>query len=300
MKAPIPGIPLKLYLATTDTAVGALLVQDDENGEEHLVYYVSRLLGEAEARYPRTEKICLALVYEAQRHGVSYKIVTDNGTPFVNREVSDILKGYGVKHRKSTLYYPQRNDQAEATNKTLLRILSKMVFEYEKGWSNHPPDALWAYCMSPQTTTGFSPYSLVYGSEAISPVKLTFPTTRVLTVNDLECDASSCFDWRLMDLEAADEQRQQAEKNMKAYHKKVTQAYNRIVKERCFKEGDLVLKIADWVRKQISGPSKFAPQWDGPFVVKESHNSGYYVLVSITSGARMSPINGKWLKLYYC
>ncbi|KAL6179061.1 hypothetical protein ACLB2K_050577 [Fragaria x ananassa] len=31
MKAPIPGIPLKLYLAATDTAVGALLAQDDEN-----------------------------------------------------------------------------------------------------------------------------------------------------------------------------------------------------------------------------------------------------------------------------
>ncbi|KAL6211597.1 hypothetical protein ACLB2K_016820 [Fragaria x ananassa] len=67
MKAPILGIPLKLYLAATNTAVGALLSQDDENGEEHPVYYVSRLLGEAEARYPKTEKIFLALVYAAQR-----------------------------------------------------------------------------------------------------------------------------------------------------------------------------------------------------------------------------------------
>ncbi|KAL6223173.1 hypothetical protein ACLB2K_006563 [Fragaria x ananassa] len=300
MKAPIPGIPLKLYLAATDTIVGALLAQDDENGEEHLVYYVSRMLGEAEARYPMTRKdLSSSCICSTKTpHGVPYKIVTDNGTPFVNREVSDILKGYGVKHRKSTPYYPQGNSQAETTNKTLLRILSKMVFEYVKGWRTHLPDSLWAYRTSRQTTTGL--YSLVYGSEAISPVELTVPTTRVLTVNDLELDASSCFDWRLMNLEATDEQRQQAEENMKAYHEKVTQAYNKTVKERCFKEGDLVLKTADWVRKQISGPSKFAPQWEGPFVVKESHNSGYYVLTSITGGARMSPINGKWLKLYYC
>ncbi|KAL6199550.1 hypothetical protein ACLB2K_029334 [Fragaria x ananassa] len=256
MKAPIPGIPLKLYLAATNTTEGVLLAQDDENGEEHLVYYVSRLLGEAEACYLKTEKIFLALVYAEQRlptkfstkwveavllrkasgaevcnfireyiickHGVPYKIVTDNGTHFVNREVSDMLKGYGVKHRKSTSYYPQGNGQTEATNKTLLRILSKMVFEYEKGWNTHLPDALWAYRTARRTTTGFSPYSLVYGSEAISPVELTVPTARVLTVNDLEWDASSCFDWRLMDLEAADKQRQQAEENMKAYHEKVT------------------------------------------------------------------------------
>ncbi|XP_004292285.1 PREDICTED: uncharacterized protein LOC101302525 [Fragaria vesca subsp. vesca] len=127
-------------------------------------------------------------------------ILQDMGTPwpfhtwgldFVGKinpasDVSDMLKGYGVKHQKSTPYYPQENGQAEATNKTLLGILSKMVFEYEKGWSTHLPDVLWAYCTSPRTTMGFSPYSLVYGSEAISLVELTVPTARVMTVNDLE------------------------------------------------------------------------------------------------------------------
>ncbi|KAL6185431.1 hypothetical protein ACLB2K_041565 [Fragaria x ananassa] len=314
IKAPIPGIPLKLCLATTDTAVGTPLTQDDENGEEHPVYYVSRLLGEAEARYPKTEKICLALgldfvgkinpasegcvkiitaiefstkwveaiplrkapgvvvcnfirEYIICMHGVPYKIVTDNGTPFVNREVSDMLKGYGVKHRKST-----------PVGAPTSQMRYGLTIHHAEQPRVSPPN----------------------GSEAISPVELTVPTTRVLTVNDLEWDASSCFDWRLMDLEAADEQRQQVEENMKAYHEKVTQAYNRTVKERCFKEGDLVLKTADWVRKQVSGPSKFAPQWEGPFVVKKSHSSGYYVLTSITGGAHISPINGKWLKLYYC
>ncbi|KAL6192075.1 hypothetical protein ACLB2K_038462 [Fragaria x ananassa] len=67
MMAPIPGVPLKLYLAATDTAVGLLLAQDDENGEEYPVYYVSHLLREAKAHYPNTEKICLALIYATQR-----------------------------------------------------------------------------------------------------------------------------------------------------------------------------------------------------------------------------------------
>ncbi|CAL2240077.1 unnamed protein product [Prunus armeniaca] len=67
MRAPIPGLPLKLYLATTNTAVGALLAQDGHDGEESTIYYVSRQLREAEARYPKTELLCLALVYVAQR-----------------------------------------------------------------------------------------------------------------------------------------------------------------------------------------------------------------------------------------
>ncbi|XP_021819580.1 uncharacterized protein LOC110761419 [Prunus avium] len=66
MRAPIPGLPLKLYLVATNTAVGALLAQDDHEGEESPIYYVSRQLRGAETRYPKTELLCLALVYAAQ------------------------------------------------------------------------------------------------------------------------------------------------------------------------------------------------------------------------------------------
>ncbi|CAL8088111.1 unnamed protein product [Prunus armeniaca] len=111
--------------------------------------------------------------YIVCRFGIPYKMVIDNGTPFVNK---------------------QGNGQAEATNKTILRILSKMVYEYEGGWSIHLPDALWAYRTSPRSTISFSPYSLVYGSDAISPVEITTPTARVSAVNDLEWDAKSCLD----------------------------------------------------------------------------------------------------------
>ncbi|CAL9005243.1 unnamed protein product [Prunus brigantina] len=145
--------------------------------------------------------------YIVCRFGIPYKIVTDNGTPFVNKQVSSTLSGYGIKHRRSTPYYPQGNGQAEATNKTLLRILSKMVYEYEGGWNVHLPDALWAYRTSPRSATGFSPYSLVYGSDAIAPVEITIPTDRIAAVNDLEWDTKSCSEWRLLDLEALDEKR---------------------------------------------------------------------------------------------
>ncbi|CAL2239699.1 unnamed protein product [Prunus armeniaca] len=73
--------------------------------------------------------------YIVCRFGIPYKMVTDNGTPFVNKQVSSTLSRYGIKHRRSTPYYPQGNGQAEATNKTILRILSKMVYEYQGGWS---------------------------------------------------------------------------------------------------------------------------------------------------------------------
>ncbi|XP_016648271.1 PREDICTED: uncharacterized protein K02A2.6-like [Prunus mume] len=234
------------------------------------------------------------------KFGIPYKIITDNGTPFVNKQVNSMLSTYGVKHRHSTPYYPQGNGQAEATNKTLLRILSKMVYEYEGGWSVHLPDALWAYRTSPRSATGFSPYSLVYGSDAISLVEIIIPTARVSAVNDLEWDTKSCLDWRLLDFEVLDEKRAKAERRTALYHKAVAQAYNRTVKLQAFKQGDLALKFVEHVRRQVSGPSKFGPQWEGPFAVKEVYSNGYYHLVSVKEGTLTDPINGKWLKPYYC
>ncbi|XP_075675050.1 uncharacterized protein LOC142644290 [Castanea sativa] len=61
------GKPFKLYLVTNDEAIGALIAQDDQEGVERLVYYVSRKLKDAETRYPRAEKACLALIYAAQQ-----------------------------------------------------------------------------------------------------------------------------------------------------------------------------------------------------------------------------------------
>ena len=62
---PIPGKSLKLYLATNNEAIGALIAQDDQEEIEQLVYYVSRKLKDVETRYPRAERACLALIYAA-------------------------------------------------------------------------------------------------------------------------------------------------------------------------------------------------------------------------------------------
>ena len=91
------------------------------------------------------------------RFGIPHKIVTDNGTLFINKDVRAMTKHYCVKHLKSSPYYPQGNGQAKATNRMLLRILSKMVFNYGKNWGFHLSNVLWAYQLSPKIATSFSP-----------------------------------------------------------------------------------------------------------------------------------------------
>lgn len=65
--------------------------------------------------------------------GVLHKIISNNGMPFMNKEVRKMLEFYQVKHHRSSPYYLQGNGQAEVINKTLIKIISKMSQKYNRG-----------------------------------------------------------------------------------------------------------------------------------------------------------------------
>ena len=57
------------------------------------------------------------------RHGVLYKIVTDNGTQFTSLQFEGFCARWRIRLSKSTPRYPQGNGQAEATNKATVHAL---------------------------------------------------------------------------------------------------------------------------------------------------------------------------------
>ena len=163
----------------------------------------------------------------------------------------------------------------------------------------HLLDDLWAYRKSPKSATGFSPFSLVYGTEVVSPAEIMTPSLRVLQMQEKEKEGEVFAAERCEDLEGLDEEREKAQERNRKYRQKMTEAYGRMTKERVFAEGQLVLKVADYVRRGMARPSKFAPKWEGPFVIREAHQSGYYRLTQMDGRDLMDSINGKWLKRYY-
>ncbi|KAI5351066.1 hypothetical protein L3X38_003957 [Prunus dulcis] len=148
--------------------------------------------------------------------GYYWPTMKNDGYNFVKRTIHPPSNGY-IWILTATEYFtkfgiPTKSSLTMAPHLLTSKILSKMVHEYEEGWSAHLLDALWAYRTSLRSATGFSPFSLVYGSDAISPVEITIPTTRLSAINDLEWDTTSCSDWRLLDLEALDVKRVEAER----------------------------------------------------------------------------------------
>ena len=74
--------------------------------------------------------------------------------------------------------YPQNNGQAEATNKTLLIALKKILEEAKGKWVDELSGVLWAYQTIPEKPIRTTPFALAYGIEAIIPTEIGMPTAK--------------------------------------------------------------------------------------------------------------------------
>ena len=133
----------------------------------------------------------------------------------------------------------------------------------------------------------------------MSPVEVMTPFLKVMQMRKKEKEKEAFTAKRCEDLEGLDEKRDKAQERSQRYRQRMTEAYGRMTKERVFAEGQLVLKVANHVRRGMAGPSKFSLKWEGPLMIREVHASGYYRLAQMDGKDLIDPINGKWLKRYY-
>jgi len=58
---------MKLYISASESTIGSMLAQEDENGVERAIYYLSRVLNDAETRYSPVKKLCLCLYFSCSK-----------------------------------------------------------------------------------------------------------------------------------------------------------------------------------------------------------------------------------------
>jgi hypothetical protein len=169
------------------------------------------------------------------------------------------------------------------------------MVERGRDWAEKLPMALWAYRTSARVSTGFSPFSLVYGTEAILPVDLQVHSTRVLTEGQV--NEEELLRLRNEELELLDEKRLVAMAHMQSYQRRITRAFNKRVGPRNIKEGDLVLK--EILESSVDPRGKFRPKWTGPYVVKTLTKAGAAWLADLDGNGFTNPTNIDKLKKFY-
>ena len=124
------------------------------------------------------------------KFGYPRELVTDQGSQFTSNMIEDLLSQHKIKHRISTPYHPQANGQVEVTNRALEGILTKVVSSSKKDWADKLVEATWAYNTTWKTTTGFTPYEMVYGKRALLTTEFEYNTLRMAAQLDLDLNSA--------------------------------------------------------------------------------------------------------------
>nr|XP_018623713.1 uncharacterized protein LOC108943786 [Nicotiana tomentosiformis] len=112
------------------------------------------------------------------RFGIPKEIACDNRPQFIGSKVTKFLEGLKIKRITSSPYHPSANVRAESTNKVIIQNLKKKLEDAKGKWPDELSGVLWAYRTMTKSSTRETPFSIVYGSEALILVEVGEPTLR--------------------------------------------------------------------------------------------------------------------------
>ena len=88
---------------------------------------------------------------------------------FRSEEYKDFCYKYGITEYTSSPYHPQGNGQEKSSNKSILKIIKRILGENKKAWDSKLPLALWTDKVTMKKAIGCAPVDLVYGIQARLP-----------------------------------------------------------------------------------------------------------------------------------
>ena len=220
------------------------------------------------------------------RFGLPHALITDNGTQFTSSRVTNFCAGFRIRNNFASVSHPQTNGLAEVTNRTILEGLSRKIEEHKTEWADLLDDILWAYRTTPREATQETPFSLVFGMEAVTPMELVDASARI---TGYQREAN--MDLRMNELDLVEEKRRKAQARSSEYHRRIKRVVDKKVSPRTFFQGDLVLRSIEATGKPIK---KLDPKWEGPFRVSQVCGKGAYKLETMMG----EPIPRTWNALH--
>jgi hypothetical protein len=150
--------------------------------------------------------------------------------------------------------------------------------QFGRRWMKELPSVVWSLRTTPSQATGFTPFFLVYGAEAILPTDLEYGSPRARAYDDQSNRAN-----REDSLDQLEEARDMA------------LLHSRGVRSRDLQVGDLVLRL----RQDARGRHKLTPPWEGPFVIAKVLKPGTYKLANSQGEVYSNAWNIRQLRRFY-
>ena len=228
------------------------------------------------------EAVLEALLEVISRHGIPESILTDQGSVFMSRLTKSVCNTLGIEQIRTSPYHPQSDGALERWHACLKGMLKRSEADL-KYWDRHLKYLLFAYRDTPHCTTGFSPFSLLFGREVKGPLALVHSSW--LEGESEGVEASVWVTALKQQMALMSEVVTEKERVAKA---KMKQVFDKSAKEKSFSVGDLVL-----IRKPgLKG--KLGDSWDGPYQILEKISPLNYKIE--TPGRRSKVLHVNLLK----
>jgi transposase InsO family protein len=170
--------------------------------------------------------------------GIPQTLTTDQGTSFMSHQFKEFAGSLKINLLNSSPYYAQANGQAEASNKSLTRLIKKKIDENPRRWHEVLSKALRAHRTTRHSATKVTPFELVYQQEAMLPVEINVQACKASKQEMLSAEE---YVERMMDvIDKVPESRLEALQEIKRGKLKALRAYNKQVKEKSLQVDDLV------------------------------------------------------------
>jgi hypothetical protein len=199
------------------------------------------------------------------RHGCPQVVVTDNGQEWEG-EFQALMNKCCVEVRKTSPYHPQANGLVERFHGTLKDKLGHAASSHPDSWDKQLSEIMLGYRTSPQASTKFSPFQLLYGRTATLPIE---NNPRIRQQVDARLHPEEATEPRM------EERHQDALDNIARAQTAQKRAYKRRMRPTEKEEkADMELrqlKPGDLVVIKNRKPKKLAPPYIGPFAFVDYH-----------------------------
>ena len=195
----------------------------------------------------------------------------------------------GISKSRTTPYQPQSDGLVERFNKTLQHMLATTVRDHPFDWEELLPMVCMAYNTSTHSTTGYTPFYLMFGREARLPVDIAYGTREP----DLATPPSYASDLQKSLREAYHRVRTSFDTG----HQHRKEIYDKKVHGRQYESDELVWLHSPAIPRGQS--KKLHHAWTGPYrVLQRLSDCDYRIQVAL--GQKKPPIVVHFNRLKLC
>jgi hypothetical protein len=122
------------------------------------------------------------------RFGVPNSIIMDNGSQFTGRKFLEFYDKFHIRVDWGPSHIHRRTIGWSGPSGMILQGLKPRIFDRlnqsGRKWLQELPAVVWSLRATPSRATGFTPFFLVYGAEAVLPTDLEYGLPRVKTYDE--------------------------------------------------------------------------------------------------------------------